>query len=289
MGYLHIENLYQNKTILMFKECYALEKIHGTSAHISWNAERKDLKFFAGGVKHESFVAIFDSALLMTVFSELFPLSDVVIHGEAYGGKCQGMSKTYGDALRFVGFDVKVGGFWLEVPNAAEVCNSLGLEFCDYVRIPTDISLIDEQRDRESIQAIRVGMGNCKQREGVVLRPILELNTKTGGRVIAKHKQADFRETKTVRELTDEEQKKLTDAVAIADEFVTEMRLVHVLDKLVSPSIKDMQIVISAMVQDIEREAATEIVSSPQVRRSIGSKTAKMFTQYLKKDLLNQQ
>jgi intein/homing endonuclease len=29
MGYQHIENLYKNQTIFLFKECYALEKIHG--------------------------------------------------------------------------------------------------------------------------------------------------------------------------------------------------------------------------------------------------------------------
>jgi hypothetical protein len=29
MGYLHIDNLYKNVDILLFKECYAMEKIHG--------------------------------------------------------------------------------------------------------------------------------------------------------------------------------------------------------------------------------------------------------------------
>ncbi len=29
MGYMHIDNLYKDQTILMFRECYALEKIHG--------------------------------------------------------------------------------------------------------------------------------------------------------------------------------------------------------------------------------------------------------------------
>ena len=29
MGYQHIDNLYKNQSILMFRECYALEKIHG--------------------------------------------------------------------------------------------------------------------------------------------------------------------------------------------------------------------------------------------------------------------
>ena len=35
MAYLHIDNLYKNQEILMFKECYALEKIHGTSGTIT--------------------------------------------------------------------------------------------------------------------------------------------------------------------------------------------------------------------------------------------------------------
>lgn len=29
MGYMHINNLYKNQEILMFKECFALEKVHG--------------------------------------------------------------------------------------------------------------------------------------------------------------------------------------------------------------------------------------------------------------------
>ena len=41
MGYLHVPNLYrpEAQAILEFKRLYALEKIHGTSAHIQWKAE----------------------------------------------------------------------------------------------------------------------------------------------------------------------------------------------------------------------------------------------------------
>lgn len=56
MGYLHIENLYKNKTILLFRECYALEKIHGSSAHVSFrvNDDGTDaVNLFAGGGSHE--------------------------------------------------------------------------------------------------------------------------------------------------------------------------------------------------------------------------------------------
>ena len=36
MAYHHIDNLYRNQDVLLFKEVYALEKIHGTSAHVSF-------------------------------------------------------------------------------------------------------------------------------------------------------------------------------------------------------------------------------------------------------------
>ena len=36
MSYMHIDNLYKNQDILLFKECYALEKIHGTSAGLEF-------------------------------------------------------------------------------------------------------------------------------------------------------------------------------------------------------------------------------------------------------------
>ena len=53
MAYLHIDNLYKNQEILMFKECYALEKIHGTSAHVGF--KEGAIHFFSGGENHERF------------------------------------------------------------------------------------------------------------------------------------------------------------------------------------------------------------------------------------------
>ena len=47
MSYFSIENLYKNQKILMMKEVYALEKIHGSSSHITFKSGR--ITFFAGG------------------------------------------------------------------------------------------------------------------------------------------------------------------------------------------------------------------------------------------------
>jgi hypothetical protein len=157
MGYLHINNLYKDQTILIFKECYALEKIHGTSAHLSWNCKEKKIKYFSGGESNERFVKIFENDFLIKKFSELFIDSNAVIFGEAYGGKQQGMSDTYGKELKFVAFDVSVNDFWLEVPKAESVCNALNIEFVDYVKVSTDLEALNTERDKPSTQAKRNG------------------------------------------------------------------------------------------------------------------------------------
>jgi len=278
---MHIDNLYKEQTILLFKECYATEKIHGTSTHISFNYEQKKVSFSSGGEGHEKFVKLFDEQKLLDAFVSLFN-DDVVIFGEGYGGKQQGQSFRYGKDLKFIAFDVKVGNHWLSVPNAEDVATKLGLEFVHYVKIPTTIEAIDAERDADSVQAIRNGMGTGHKREGVVLRPLVEMRVNNGDRVISKHKGAEFAETKTQRDVDPDKLKVLTEANEIAEEWVTAMRLEHVLDKL--PNVVDMSsmpVVIKAMVEDVYREGKGEFVESKSVEIAIGRKTAIMFKKRL--------
>jgi len=286
MGYLHINNLYKNQTILMFKECYALEKIHGTSANISWNANEQKVNFFSGGENYENFVSLFDVEFLQTKLSELFVTSNATIYGEAYGGKQQGMSATYGKKLKFIGFDVQVNNIWLNVPNAEEICKSLNIEFVDYVKVSTDLESLNAERDKQSIQAIRNGCGENKLREGIVLKPLIEFTTNNGGRVIVKHKRDEFKETKTQKEVSPEKFKIMEDAKAVAEEWVTEMRLKHILSKLPQGiNVENTKLVIDAMVEDVYREAKGEIIESREVTKFIGCKTATLFKKKLQNEI----
>jgi hypothetical protein len=276
MGYLHIDNLYKNTEILLFKECYAMEKIHGSSAHLQWKDNK--IRFFSGGEKHETFKKIFDERFLESKFKELFEGINTTIFGEVYGGKCQGMSETYGKEMKFIVFDVKVGDNWLDVPNAEDVSKKFNLEFVDYVKVKTDLELLNAERDKDSTQAIRNGCGEGKLREGVVLRPLIEVTKNNGSRIIVKHKRDEFLETKTKREVNPEQLKILEDAKAIAEEWVTPMRLNHVLDKLGNPTeIEKTGIVIKAMIEDVTREAKGEIKESKQAMQFIGKKTAELY------------
>jgi RNA ligase-like protein len=288
MSYMHIKNLYKSREILQFRTCYALEKVHGTSAHLSWRADRSPrLAFFGGSSGHENFRALFDAEALDRGFAALGS-GEAVVFGEAHGGRLMKMAGTYGSQLRFIVFEARLGDSWLAVPDAEAVAQSLGLEFVPYVLVPTDIRVLDAERDRPSEVARRRGLGD-RPREGVVLRPPFEARLNGGERVIAKHKAEAFLETATPRAVTDAGRLRVLDqAMAVAREWVTPMRLTHVLDRLwagprgqgplAGPwNIRDIEAVIGAMSEDVQREAGAEVRWSRDVEKAVGRVTAELF------------
>lgn len=286
MGYAHILNLYKDQRILAFKRVFALEKIHGSSCHISWNEGR--LGFFAGGCNYSAFIAIFDADDLHRRFSE-FGMDKVTVYGEGYGGSMQKMQDVYGKDLKFIAFEVKIGETFLSVPKAHKVATDLGFEFVWYTETSADIDNLNAIRDLPSVQAVRNGMGEGKWKEGIVIRPIFECSDDHGDRVIAKHKNPDYHERKTQPAVSPDKLKVLADAQAIADEWVTMMRLHHVLDAMgiteEAMDIKNIGGVIKAMVEDVEREAAGEIVVSREARKCVSVEAAKLYKTLLQTKL----
>ena len=296
MGYLHINNLYKSQDILLFKECYAMEKIHGTSAHINFKFvqngsddsmirdPKAQLTFFSGGESHVRFVELFDQSKLLSIFSKM-GFGEITVYGEAYGGSQQGMSYLYGKELKFAAFDVQIEDNWMEVPEAEVFVKELGLEFVHYVKISTDLASLEAQRDADSVQAVRNGVDLSKLpdgctaiREGVVLRPLLEV-IHNGERVISKFKSDKFdKERKTPQKIVSSDQLKvLSDANEVSNEWVTVCRLQHVLDKLPKGGMELVPKLINAMVEDVMREGKGEIIDSKEVRKAIGKKAVELF------------
>ncbi len=283
ISYLHIPNLYKDQDILLFKECYAMEKIHGSSAHISWNFQRSpNLFLFSGGEKYEQLIKLFSVEKIEQVFK--YFNDNMIIFGEVYGGKCQGMKDTYGPDLKFIVFEVKIEDSWLSVPQAEDVANKFGLEFVHYVRIPAIIEEIDKQRDSPSVQAKRNIGREDALREGIVLRPLIEVTKNNGERIIAKHKRDEFKETKSPRTVKDA-QEVLEGAEKIADEWVTQMRLEHVLQSMSSKGIEQTGELIKLMKEDVLREGVGEIVESKEMLKAIGKRTASLFKRHLSSKL----
>ena len=294
----HVENLYRPKaqTILLFKRCYALEKIHGTASGLLFTPLTNTISFQSGGESHERFVSLFNQEQLLQSFKDLSISNDktVKIFGESYAGKQQGMSHTYGPTLKFIVFDVQIGDNFLSVPDAEQVAKKLGLEFVHYVEVSTDLKELDAQRDAPSIQAVRNGVstqenfiaGKGPKREGIVLRPLVEMTTNDNQRVICKHKGNDFKETATPRAVVDPTQLKvLNDANAVANEWVVNERLLHVLDKLPGHCMEKMRDIIMAMQEDVHREGKGEIIWSEAVAKAISKKTVEMYKAFLKSQI----
>ena len=276
MAYRHVDNLYKNQRVLAFTRLFALEKIHGTSAHVGFKDDA--LFFYAGGEKHNNFVQLFNQEELLAKFRELGH-ARVTVFGEAYGGKCQGMKEVYGPDLKFIAFEVKIGDSWLAVPDAHQVTEGLGLEFVHYDETPSDIVALDALRDAPSVQARRNGMGE-HPREGIVIRPPFEVTMNNGERLAAKHKTEAYQERQKQPKVG-ETSEVLKAAQAIAQEWVTPMRLTHVLDKMTvdgkPPNIEQMGDIIKAMIVDVDREAAGEIEMDKQARKAIGKRTVALF------------
>jgi len=281
MGYLKIPNLYKDIRILEHDECYAMEKIHGTSAHIKWDGN--EITLFSGGMKHETFEAIFDLEELRKKFEGVQFVDYVTIYGEACGGKQQKMSDTYGKDPAFIAFDVKVDGQWYDVTDAEKVVDHIGLKFVFYKRGPATVEWLNEQRDLPSQVALELGLGS-KIREGVVIRPIHEGVDHRGNRIITKHKRDEFKETRTKREVDPDKMLVLAKAKEVAREWVTEMRLEHVLDKMPEKGeIEHTGKVIKAMINDVKLESEGEVVWSKAVEKEIGKETAIMYKKSVSK------
>src|SRR5277367_2826584 len=102
MGYAHIDNLYKKPGFLETAgaEVYALEKIHGTSAHITVHFDNTpgpgdtyDIEYHAGGESQVNFEKCFDKATLNAGLCKILGETNIgktIINGEAYGAKQQG-------------------------------------------------------------------------------------------------------------------------------------------------------------------------------------------------------
>lgn len=285
MGYMHIENLYRRKEMFLdtFHKVYALEKVHGTSAHISFNDGK--VGFFSGGENYQTFINQFDTSDLLQRLNSIFHQypTKIMVYGEAYGGKQQKMSHAYGTQPRFIVFDVAIDDKWATVPQAERLAVGLGLEFVPYEIVSCTEEALNFERDRPSRVGLRRGIEGAKA-EGIVIRPMVELTDSHGNRIIAKHKRSDFSERASKRdtELDDSKAVELGNAEIVATEFVTPMRAQHVVDKMLGSlgrtlTPQDIPQFLDAMLEDVLREGKGEFEDTPAVHKAIKKNAVKLF------------
>ena len=107
------------------------------------------------------------------------------LYGEGYGTKIQS-GGNYRPDQDFVLFDVNVGGWWLQRPAIEDVAAKFAMDV---------VPVIGRGTLHDAITMARSGFnsqwGNFLA-EGIVARPVVELKTRNGSRIITKIKHRDF-------------------------------------------------------------------------------------------------
>lgn len=131
----------------------------------------------------------------------------VTLFGEGYGPKVQGGGGGYRDDASFRLFDVFVedpgnplGGWWLEWADVADISEGLGVKTVPVLGTynwATATSILRKGYNLDpkpllSVVAKEEGGDGCYRAEGIVAKPLVNLFTRSGARVVWKLKSKDF-------------------------------------------------------------------------------------------------
>lgn len=116
---------------------------------------------------------------------EQFP-NGACLYGVGCGAEIQKGGENYYQDQRFVLFDVKVCGRWLQREDVEKVAFELGVPFAPVIGVGTLPDMVDK-----CMTGFNSRWGDFPA-EGIVARPEVELHSRSGERVITKIKHRDF-------------------------------------------------------------------------------------------------
>ena len=189
-----IEGVYHSPEVeyLAGNEWIFTEKIDGTNVRVHWDGHRVA---FGGRTDKADLPAplmacletMFGGEVNEQIFEEHFGGKEVTLYGEGYGAKIQS-GGDYRPDQSFILFDVSIGGVWLSRENVEAVARYFGIDTVPVIMRGTIQQAIDFVKVRPAST-----IGKAKM-EGLVGRPVRELLTAKGDRVIVKIKVRDFDE-----------------------------------------------------------------------------------------------
>lgn len=166
------------------------EKIDGTNIRVCFDG----VKVWFGGKTDNAQIfsglyGVLQDHFTLEKMKQCFPEAGLVcLYGEGYGAKIQKGGGNYiKDGQDFILFDVKVGDWWLQRDDVNDVASKLGVRSVPIVGHGTLPDMVD---------FVRNGMASTFgsfEAEGLVARPVAELFTRRGERVITKLKVKDFK------------------------------------------------------------------------------------------------
>lgn len=169
------------------------EKIDGTNIRVHWDGHRV---IFGGRtdsaqIQTTLMYALNDLFLGVTneeIFEQKFGENEVTLYGEGYGEKIQKGGGLYRSGCGFILFDVQVGKTWLERHNVEEIAKTFNVPVVPIVLTGTIQEAVEYIKSKPKCTVSE----QEKEAEGLVGRPVVELNDRLGNRIIVKIKVNDF-------------------------------------------------------------------------------------------------
>ncbi len=201
-----LEGQYANPAFEYLKDCHwrLTEKVDGTNIRIMID---HDGVVRYGGRTDKAQIQATLFQVLTDTFNPMQPLlheqfpDGAILYGEGYGARIQRGGGNYRPDPGFILFDVLVGPWWLKYEDMESVARTLGL---DTVPVMGEGCTLDDMVDtikdglwsRWSSRGTNIGPipdgEDAFYAEGIVARPMTELQDRAGRRIITKLKRKDF-------------------------------------------------------------------------------------------------
>lgn len=160
------------------------EKVDGTNIRIMWDGEKVRI----GGRTDNAQIP----APLFAVLTDMFPIdkfkgfnANTCLYGEGYGAGVQ-KGGIYRPDPSFVLFDIKIENWWLLRENIEGIASQMGIDI---------VPIISRGTLNDAIKEIYNGVQSVWgdfHAEGLVLKPLVELQRRNGDRLITKIKHKDL-------------------------------------------------------------------------------------------------
>jgi ATP-dependent RNA circularization protein (DNA/RNA ligase family) len=166
------------------------EKIDGTNTRILWDGYRVS---FMGRTDRAQIpahlmaklVELFGGETKEELFEQTFGKTEVILFGEGFGEKIQKGGGLYGP-VNFRLFDVYINGFWLDRENVYDIAAKFGIDNAPFLFTGTledGVAFIKTHPQSRLRDA---------EMEGIVGRPLVQMFSRTGERIMVKIKCRDF-------------------------------------------------------------------------------------------------
>lgn len=187
-----VEGKYRNEAIKYLKDnkWQFTEKIDGTNIRIYWDGHK--VSFFGRTDKAQipaeltnRLIELFGGETNEQLFEQKFGETEVILFGEGYGEKIQN-GGLYRKGQDFTLFDVMIADNYQSRESVEDIAKYFGI---DIVAIILEGTLQEAVNYVKSKPKSSIGIADS---EGVVGRPVIELQDRCGKRIIVKIKVRDF-------------------------------------------------------------------------------------------------